>query len=106
MGKIEKVLRENVSQDVYIHSIRIGNNVEEDVWFSYFKNINEQINITCAALMKDGNLTDGFNAIGFSQGSIFLRGLLQRCPALKMKNLISIGGMHQVCIYCTGTGVY
>ena len=37
---------------------------------------------------------NGYNAIGFSQGGQFLRGVAQKCPG--MKNLISFGGQHQV----------
>lgn len=36
-----------------------------------------------------------YNAIGFSQGAQFLRAVAQRCPQ-GMKNLVSIGGQHQV----------
>lgn len=35
-----------------------------------------------------------YNAIGFSQGSQFLRAVAQRCPH-GMKTLISFGGQHQ-----------
>jgi len=40
-------------------------------------------------------LANGYNAIGFSQGSQFLRAVVQRCDGPAMKNLISIGGQHQ-----------
>ena len=35
-----------------------------------------------------------YNALGFSQGSQFLRAVAQRCPQ-GMQNLISFGGQHQ-----------
>lgn len=76
MGRIETLIRSqfNSSNVPYIHSIRIGNNEEEDVANSYLMNANKQIQMVCDTLKKDPNLKDGFNAIGFSQGSQFLRG--------------------------------
>lgn len=38
---------------------------------------------------------NGFDAIGFSQGSQFFRALVQQCPEAKVRNLISLGGQHQ-----------
>ena len=35
-----------------------------------------------------------YNALGFSQGGQFLRGIAQKCPQ-GMKNLITFGGQHQ-----------
>ena len=35
-----------------------------------------------------------YNAIGMSQGGLFLRGVAQKCPQ-KMKNLITFGSPHQ-----------
>lgn len=80
---------------MYIHSIRIGKNVEEDVWFSYFENINKQVDQVCAALKQDANLKQGFNAVGFSQGGLFLRAYVQRCNDPPVHNLITLGSMHQ-----------
>ena len=39
---------------------------------SYFKNVNKQITEVCQMIGEDKNLTNGFNAIGFSQGGQFL----------------------------------
>ena len=49
----------------------------------------------CKQLNEDPNLKNGYNAIGFSQGAQFLRGIAQKCPNPPMKNLISVGGQHQ-----------
>lgn len=49
----------------------------------------------CEAIQKDPKLQNGYHAIGFSQGSQFLRALKQRCPTPRMVNLISFGGQHQ-----------
>ncbi|XP_074028624.1 palmitoyl-protein thioesterase 1 [Leptinotarsa decemlineata] len=92
------ILIENLNASLpgaHIVSIRIGNNIEEDVKNSFFKHPDEQIQEACAAIAADPLLQNGFNAIGLSQGAQFMRGLVQRCPQAKVKNLISLAGQHQ-----------
>ncbi|CAH1105324.1 unnamed protein product [Psylliodes chrysocephalus] len=85
----------NETLGTYIYSIEIGSNVIEDVENGFFKHPSEQIEEVCKTLSADPKLANGFNAIGFSQGGQFLRGLIQRCPTIKVKSLISLGGQHQ-----------
>ncbi|XP_019870658.1 palmitoyl-protein thioesterase 1 [Aethina tumida] len=80
---------------IYVVSLKIGSSVIVDVENSYFLHPDKQINQVCKLLKADPKLRDGFNAIGFSQGSQFIRGLVQRCGDLKVKNLITLGGQHQ-----------
>lgn len=40
----------------------------------------------------DPKLSEGFNAVGFSQGALFIRAYVQRCNSPPVRNLISIGG--------------
>ncbi|KAG8040705.1 hypothetical protein G9C98_002701 [Cotesia typhae] len=94
LGAIKNIIEEEIP-GIYVKSVKIGNNVIEDVENSYFKNVNEQIEEVCEDLANDPSLKDGYNAIGFSQGGQFLRGLAERCPIPQMKNLISLGGQHQ-----------
>ncbi|CAL1683959.1 unnamed protein product [Lasius platythorax] len=94
LGKIQEILQNEIP-GVYINSIRIGDNVIEDVENSYFGNINEQIQRVCEQLSQDTRLQNGYNAVGFSQGAQFLRAVAQRCPDPPMLNLISLGGQHQ-----------
>lgn len=82
-------------------SIQIGNNSAEDAMASYFSNVNHQIDLACKAVLNSPTINQhkSFNAIGFSQGGQFLRGLIQRCPfrehGIMPKNLISLGGQQQ-----------
>jgi palmitoyl-protein thioesterase len=94
LGRLQKLVEQHVP-GIYVHSIQIGSNAEEDAFNSFFKNSNDQIGIACQILAKDPKLAQGFNAIGFSQGGQFLRALIQRCPYVSVKNLISVGGQHQ-----------
>ncbi|XP_064604574.1 palmitoyl-protein thioesterase 1-like [Liolophura sinensis] len=94
MGSIKKLIEQHVS-GVYVKSLEIGNNIEEDTWNGFFMNVNKQIANVCQQLAKDDKLKGGYNAIGFSQGGQFLRAIAQVCPNPPMKNLISVGGQHQ-----------
>merc|ERR1711976_527458 len=80
---------------IYIHSLEIGNGIIEDTINGFFSNMNKVVDEVCETLANDPQLQNGFNAIGFSQGSQFLRAALQRCGGPKMNNLISIGGQQQ-----------
>ncbi|CAL7933016.1 unnamed protein product [Xylocopa violacea] len=94
LGRVKKLI-ESVVPNVYVYSIRLGDNEIVDVEHSYFGNINKQIQEVCQLLSNDEKLKDGYNAIGFSQGGQFLRAIAQRCPNPPIKNLISLGGQQQ-----------
>ncbi|XP_050351607.1 palmitoyl-protein thioesterase 1 [Nymphalis io] len=82
---------------VYVVSLKIGNSTVEDLENGYFMYPNEQVEYACAKLARDPKLQNGFNGIGFSQGSQFLRAVVQRCGHKlgPIKNLITLGGQHQ-----------
>ncbi|XP_015595501.1 palmitoyl-protein thioesterase 1 [Cephus cinctus] len=94
LGQIKIILEDQIP-GVYVKSIMIGQDEIQDVENSYFMNVNKQIDQVCQELSEDRNLQDGYNAIGFSQGSQFLRAIAQRCPNPPILNLISLGGQHQ-----------
>ncbi|RZC35760.1 palmitoyl-protein thioesterase 1, partial [Asbolus verrucosus] len=95
LGAVQKKLNETLP-GVHILSLRIGDSEVTDVENGYFLHPDKQIQMACDIIKNDPLLADGFNAIGFSQGAQFLRALVQRCSAVKIKNLISLGGQHQV----------
>ncbi|CAF0741538.1 unnamed protein product [Rotaria sordida] len=95
LGSIIKLIERQLTPTPYIHSLRIGSNIEEDQLNGFFMNVNHQIDYACQLLNADKNLSKGYHAIGFSQGGQFLRAIAQRCPNPPMLNLISIGGQHQ-----------
>ena len=57
---------------IYVRSLMLGNNVLEDIEHGFFANMNKQVQNTCESLQKDINLRNGYNAIGFSQGGLFV----------------------------------
>nr|AIN34691.1 fatty alcohol acetyltransferase [Agrotis segetum] len=92
-----KLFLEKAIPGVYVDSLQIGNSTIEDLENGYFLNPNTQVEKVCKYLAEHPKLKDGFNAIGFSQGSQFMRAVVQRCGHTlpTIKNLISMGGQHQ-----------
>ncbi|XP_055587388.1 palmitoyl-protein thioesterase 1 isoform X2 [Uranotaenia lowii] len=93
MGGFKKYLESNL--EVYVKSLEIGNSIVTDYKSGYLIHPNKQVEDVCQQLANDPKLSDGYNAIGFSQGGQFLRAVAQRCPTPRMNNLITLGGQHQ-----------
>ncbi|XP_072273743.1 palmitoyl-protein thioesterase 1 [Pyxicephalus adspersus] len=94
MGSIKKMVEQQIP-GIYVLSLKIGDNIVQDMENSFLLNVNTQVDMVCNQLAKDPNLQQGYNSMGFSQGGQFLRAVAQRCPSPPMKNLISIGGQQQ-----------
>jgi palmitoyl-protein thioesterase len=58
---------------VYVLCLQFGETIDEDRKSGFFDNMNRQIGIACGKLASNPKLYKGFNAIGFSQGGLFLR---------------------------------
>lgn len=79
---------------LHVHCISIGDSWLRTTLNSFFSNVDDMIEEACSKISADPRLKEGFNAMGFSQGSQFLRGVAQRCPNPPMRTLLSIGGQH------------
>jgi palmitoyl-protein thioesterase len=79
---------------VHVHSVCVGA-PEEDMRAGFFGRVDAQVASVCAALLADPLLAgpQGFNAIGFSQGGLFLRALAQRC-GVRVRTLVTMGSPH------------
>ncbi len=64
LGKIIKLIESEITPAPYVHSIRIGSNIEEDTANGYFMNVNHQIDYACQLLNADKNLSQGYHAVG------------------------------------------
>ena len=71
-----------------------GRGVAADVASGFFGRADALVARACADLEADTRLADGFNAVGFSQGGLFLRAVAQRCPHLPLRTLITLGAPH------------
>lgn len=98
---VERLALQRLFPGVTIYSVQIGSNAMEDRWAGYFSNANSQIEEVCRVVLDNPKIKahGSLNAVGFSQGSQFIRGLIQRCPfrenGIRVKNFISLGGQHQ-----------
>lgn len=72
LGSFKHFLEKILGENSYVKSIQIGSNLVEDFRSGYFVHPNKQIEDVCQMIASDPQLKDGYNAVGFSQGSQFL----------------------------------
>ncbi|KAK9455133.1 Alpha/Beta hydrolase protein [Dipodascopsis uninucleata] len=84
-------LIEDLYPDIFIHSVYLDEDPKKDSQASFFGNLNEQIETVCEQLASIPELEDGFDALGFSQGGLFMRGYVERCNSPKVHNLLTFG---------------
>lgn len=89
MDELSGWIRE-VYSNIYVFSVEIGNGPDD----SFFLPMNRQVELFCSAIDANPNLKNGFNLLGFSQGSVIVRAAVERC-SLPVYNLITMNGMHQ-----------
>lgn len=80
--------------NMYILSIGLDESPIFDERRSIMGNPSNDIEYVCEMLTKNGELDNGFDAMGFSQGGLFLRALVQRCPGISVHNLVTFGSPH------------
>lgn len=85
----------------YIYYVRVDDDSTKDRTGTFFGNITSQIAQVCDDIHQVPELrrTDGqdglrVDALGFSQGGQFLRGLLERCDGLSIRSLVTFGSQH------------
>lgn len=83
-----------VHPDIYIHSVSIDADPKTDENKSLFGDANIEVQIACDQLSGIPELSEGFDAVGFSQGGLLLRALVERCLAVKVHNLVTFGSPH------------
>ncbi|KAJ2805486.1 hypothetical protein H4R20_002073 [Coemansia guatemalensis] len=93
MGGIVSLIEDEIP-GVFVHSVQLGDTESADRNAGFFGNLNSQIDKVCAELKAIPQLQHGANLMGFSQGGLFLRALVQRCPAINAKSLVTFGSPH------------
>ncbi|KAK5175560.1 uncharacterized protein LTR77_000699 [Saxophila tyrrhenica] len=95
-------LAKKVHPGTYVYYIRTDDDGNTDRSNTFFGNLTTQLDDVCEALKLDAKLLDPsdpdggirVDALGFSQGGQFLRGLLERCDGLSMRSLVTFGSQH------------
>jgi len=94
MGRIKRLI-EKTLPGIYVYSVEVTDSIIGDTIAGFIGDVNDQITQISGKISANSNLSKGYNSVGFSQGSQFLRGLAQRYPEPPMYNLVSMGGQHQ-----------
>ncbi|KAJ2126991.1 hypothetical protein GGF48_003449 [Coemansia sp. RSA 921] len=93
MGAIRQIIADELP-NTYVHSVRVGSTEGADRTAGFFGNVNTQLDSVCTDLLSIPELRGGVNLMGFSQGGLFARALVQRCSALKVQTLVTWGAPH------------
>ena len=83
----------------YVYNIRLADSSSVDQRASFYGNVSAQVAQVCDALAAHPVLSraPAVNALGFSQGGQFLRGLVQRCSGSnvpRVRRLVTFGSQH------------
>ncbi|KAJ3547623.1 hypothetical protein NM688_g5381 [Phlebia brevispora] len=79
---------------IFVHSVYINENLDEDRRAGWFGNLNEQLANVSLQLNSIPELEDGFDALGFSQGGLFFRAYVERYNSPPVHNMIAFGSPH------------
>lgn len=95
INSYSNIIKSQLGNDIHIKSVRIGDSAEKDRVNSLTRHPFKQIDEVCREIRNDERFINGYNGLGLSQGGLFMRGLVQRCPYPPMKNLITLASPHQ-----------
>lgn len=84
----------SVIPDAFVHSVYLNEDGSKDERQSVLGLANSQVDYVCNQLANITELSKGFGAIGFSQGGLFLRAIVERCPNVTVSTLITFGSPH------------
>jgi palmitoyl-protein thioesterase len=95
------ILAQKVHPGTYVYYIHLDEDGNSDRTATFFGNVTTQIEQVCEDIKKDPRLlaphsNEGLrvDALGFSQGGQFLRGLIERCDGLSVRSLVTFGSQH------------
>ncbi|CAH7687145.1 putative palmitoyl-protein thioesterase precursor [Phakopsora pachyrhizi] len=77
-----------------VYLIRMSESGEEDRRATWFGSANEEVTSAYEQISRIKELSDGFDAIGFSQGGQLMRAYVERYNRPRVRNLITLGAQH------------
>jgi palmitoyl-protein thioesterase len=89
-------LAEQVHEGTWVHYARVEDDASADRSASFWGNVTEQVAKVCADVAADPILSTApaMDALGFSQGGVFLRAFAERCPHPPVRSLVTFGSPH------------
>ncbi|EKM80823.1 hypothetical protein AGABI1DRAFT_112549 [Agaricus bisporus var. burnettii JB137-S8] len=93
MLEFMKLIKE-IHPGIFIHSIFISEDLNEDKKAGFYGNVLEQLEFVADQLAAIPELEAGFDAVGLSQGGQFLRAYVECYNKPPVNNLITFGSQH------------
>ncbi|PKS07348.1 hypothetical protein jhhlp_005950 [Lomentospora prolificans] len=89
-------LAEDVNPGTFVYQVQFGQDANADRTASFYGNVTAQVDEVCAALAAHPILSTApaIDALGFSQGGLFLRGYIERCNNPPVRSLVTYGSPH------------
>eukprot|EP00299_Pterocystis_sp_00344_P012299 c5880_g1_i1.p1 GENE.c5880_g1_i1~~c5880_g1_i1.p1 ORF type:complete len:358 (-),score=95.29 c5880_g1_i1:19-1065(-) len=88
-------LKKAISKELngtYVMNAALGPNIPEDMMGSFLEIMDKEVEMFAKSVRADTNLASGFNAIGYSQGALIIRGYIEKYNDPPVQNFISIHG--------------
>ena len=87
---------------IYIHSVQVpsAGSIDDERKAGFYGNASSQVDILAEALREVPQLVRGFDAIGFSQGGLFMRDYVQRYNSPPVRNLLTVSNRHTCHVIC------
>lgn len=93
MVEMEEIINQ-IHPDITVYRIRLDDDPSEDQKRSLLGDMNHNLKAVCEELGSILELHGGFDAIGNSQGGLFLRALQETCANASIHHLITFGSPH------------
>eukprot|EP01038_Epipyxis_sp_PR26KG_P006858 gene6858-9392_t len=76
----------------YVLNVQIGVNSIADILNGFIMNLDDQVDYFAKVVQSDSQLSNGFNAVGYSQGNLVIRGYIEKYNNPPVFNFISMHG--------------
>jgi len=76
----------------YVLNVQIGESIAADILNGFIMNLDDQVDYFAKIVQSDSKLSRGFNAVGYSQGNLIIRGYVERYNDPPVLNFISMHG--------------
>lgn len=93
MIKMEDIINQ-IHPDIPVYRIRLDDDPSNDEKRSLIGDMNHNLEVVCEQIGNISSLHGGFDAIGNSQGGLFLRALQETCANASIHHLITFGSPH------------
>jgi palmitoyl-protein thioesterase len=90
-------LANEIHPGTVVYPVRLADDGSADSRATFFGNLTTQLSSVCDTLSSNSSFSSNntrIDALGFSQGGQFLRGLIETCPGISVRSLVTFGSQH------------